>query len=235
MVCTKLFIFDFDGTLFDSRSAIVHCLHRTCEHFGAPKPSDAMTQQILASGLTLADAIQSLILQRATDTSRTHSAGADAGIDPTWIDVYRDFYAREGGALTLPYPGAQAALANTAAAGFEVAVVSNKGESAIHKALAEHGMTSDVALVVGDLPGVPKKPHPAAFDQVVRVRLQVAPDAHLVMLGDTPADLHFARNIGARAWWAKYGYGDAATCLAVPPDRIVESLDEVLHKTSPDR
>jgi len=124
-----------------------------------------------------------------------------------------------------------------------VVILSNKGIGAVNAVLAQAGLTGVVDLVLGDMPGVRKKPDPMAFFEIIApwyVRFTARDgEGHVVssvqqlkaeevlVVGDTVADMMFARNVGAVACWARYGYGDVDECEKLRPDVVVDGLEEV--------
>jgi phosphoglycolate phosphatase len=49
----------------------------------------------------------------------------------------------------------------------------------------------------------------------------------VLVVGDTEADLQYAKNIGAVACWARFGYGEKEECENLGPDLVVDSLEEL--------
>ncbi|KAI0133999.1 hypothetical protein BJ170DRAFT_705493 [Xylariales sp. AK1849] len=101
----------------------------------------------------------------------------------------------------------------------------NKGVAAVVTALENHGRGGVVPndLFVGDkAPGATRKPDPTSYVNVLLPALKGA------WVGDTTADIKFARNIGAKSVWCRYGYGDKSLCEGLQPDFIVNSLNEVV-------
>ncbi|WP_334419151.1 MULTISPECIES: HAD family hydrolase [unclassified Bradyrhizobium] len=133
-----------------------------------------------------------------------------------------------GRSRTQLFPYAHAALKAISAAGIGIVVVSNKGEKAIQIALEQFRISSFVSLLVCDRPGAKMKPDPACFTEIIQPALGFVAPADTIVIGDTVADIQFARNIGARSCWASYGYGDPVQCRALAPDHIVSSLNELV-------
>jgi phosphoglycolate phosphatase len=70
-------------------------------------------------------------------------------------------------------------------------------------------------LILAAAEGQACKPSALVFEQRV---LPIFPDltpSQCIMVGDTATDLQFAKNIGANACFASYGYGNVADCEAV--------------------
>ena len=108
-----------------------------------------------------------------------------------------------------------------------IAIVSNKGVAAVKTALQRNGLGGYVPeeLIIGDkTPGAQRKPDPASFVDVLVPILEatfgisVMPGEGVLVIGDTVADIQFARNIGGRSCWCRYGYGDRGACEGLGPD-----------------
>lgn len=120
------------------------------------------------------------------------------------------------------------------------AIVSNKGIAAVRDVLKRHELSSLIELVVGDGEpvGCPRKPDPGSWNLVVkpffeqgtplRAGLRGLQGGEVLVVGDTEADIMYARNIGARSMWCSYGYGTREKCLALEPDWVVGGLHEVV-------
>lgn len=126
-------------------------------------------------------------------------------------------------------------------------VVSNKGIKAVEAVLKNAEMDGLVEMVLGDMPGVRRKPDPMSYFEIIAPAFeQKGGDEHgdgsdedevrhadrldpknVLIIGDTAADIQFARNIGAIACWAKYGYGHKEECEKLGPELVVDSLEEV--------
>lgn len=118
-----------------------------------------------------------------------------------------------------------------------IAIVSNKGVAAVKTALERNGLAGYVPeeLIIGDkTPGAQRKPDPASFVDVLvpvlgeRFGINVVADEGVLVVGDTVADIQFARNIGGRVCWCRYGYGDREACEGLGPDYVVDSLADVV-------
>ena len=210
-----LTIFDFDGTLCDSRPAIVASLTKLLrEHGGTLAPHDAIDARV-REGRGLHSTLRALL----PDGERL----PDAEID-RWAARYRELYDTPEGEGGEPYAGAVDAVRAAAELG-PVAVVSMKGHDLLGQMIGRLGLAGEVTAHFGDDDRRPIKPNPALFhDHLVPA---VPPFEHGVMIGDTPKDLLFGRNCGLITVHAAYGYGDPAECAAVGPDHSVGSPAEI--------
>ncbi|MEE7505113.1 HAD-IA family hydrolase [Methylobacterium mesophilicum] len=127
--------------------------------------------------------------------------------------------ARLGGEGTALFPGAAAAVRDLRAAGYALAVVTNKPARATGLILDAVGLAPLIDTVVGGDTLPERKPDPAPLREALR-RLRVAP-GRAVMVGDMHHDIAAARAAGTAAILARYGYGrpeDAEAADAVLDD-----------------
>lgn len=218
MTVFKVIAFDYDGTLFDTRPAIIHCIARAFEESGRPKPADDAVWQTVRSGIALQDTF--LMLDR--DLRADRAALQDR------VRIYRTIYLDEGTALLRPFAGAKDVLHELHSRGIKCLIVSNKGIAAIRRSLAENGLNSFIDLVLGDEPGLPRKPDPAMMTDHVLPRYPQFDRQDILVVGDTEADILFAQRSGTTCCWASYGYGEAGRCRALAPRHEISSIAQLL-------
>jgi phosphoglycolate phosphatase len=149
--------------------------------------------------------------------------GLDEREIDNWIVVYREIYnGGEGERQTRLFPGVQETLHLLTDAGCRVVVVSNKGERAVHNALNSLGIEKYVDLAICDRPGVKKKPDAASYVDIIQPAFSAIGADRTIVVGDTTADIQFARNCGLSVCWAAYGYGDAEVCYGMKPDIVID-------------
>ncbi|KAJ5770372.1 uncharacterized protein N7511_002423 [Penicillium nucicola] len=225
----SLAIFDFDGTLFDTHESISKTIKLT---FDALLPNQTPPEdeiyRLIASGAGLADTFKAL------HPSPAQFMPTD---EEEWIEKYRSLYSTYGQSQIKAFPGAKDLLTELNARKVPIAIVSNKGVAAVKTALERNGLAGCVPedLIIGDkTPGAKRKPDPASFVDVLAPILrgrygagQIEPGTVLVV-GDTVADIQFARNIGSKVCWCRYGYGNQEACQDLKADFVVNSLMEVV-------
>jgi len=213
----QLIIFDFDGTLFDTHASISYCIEKTFSKLGQTVPAKDAVDVMVSTGVGLEDAFRLL--------EANYSLTPD-GLSG-WISAYREIYKAEGIALIQSFPGASALFSSLAATKILIAVVSNKGISAIEAVLSTTGLSPYVDQVVGDMPGMKKKPDPMSFHECIVPKFAPLDPKRVMVVGDTTADIQYAQNIGAHVCWAAYGYGEQEKCRALMPDFTAQTLMEV--------
>jgi phosphoglycolate phosphatase len=210
-------VFDYDGTLFDSRPAIVYCIKRTFEECGRPAPELEAILRTVQSGIPLSDTF--LILDK--ELRRDRAALQER------VRTYRALYLDEGTAFLKPFAGTREVLQQLHATGVKVLVVSNKGIAAIRRSLDDSGLSPLVDLILADEPGLPRKPDPALLTDHILPRYPQLHNRQILMVGDTETDILFAKASGMPCCWVSYGYGDAERCRALGPDHEISSIEEL--------
>ncbi|HTV28074.1 MAG TPA: HAD hydrolase-like protein [Xanthobacteraceae bacterium] len=212
-----LLIFDFDGTLCDTRVAIAHCLERALGKYGRPIPAREQTANIVSKGLSLPETI---ILLDPGLRSQSNAVSE-------MVSAYRSFYRSEGDTLVKVFPGANAVLQRVHKLGTKCIVVSNKGTEAIHRSLDRFELMPFIDLVLGEKSGVPFKPDPALLNDRIAPKFPQIAKARMLMIGDTEVDIKFAHASEIACCWAAYGFGDRQHCMALSPEYIIENIDDL--------
>lgn len=168
-------LFDWDNTLVDSWATIADALNTTLQTFGhAPWTMAEVKSRVRKS---MRDSFPKLFGERWEEAARV---------------FYRRFDAIHVAKLT-PVPGAAEALAELAAAGFYLAVVSNKKGEYLRREAAHLGWSRHFGRLVGALDAQRDKP---ALEPVL-LALEgsgVAPGADVWIAGDADIDLECAQN-----------------------------------------
>ncbi|KAL3458298.1 HAD-like domain-containing protein [Aspergillus heterothallicus] len=228
----SLLIFDFDGTLFNTHASIKETIQLTFRTLlpDSPSPADSDIEAQIASGVGLADTFRSL---HPTAQSSPHLPPAEF---ENWVSKYRELYAKHGQNLVAAYPGAKLLLESVREKGIPMSIISNKGVEAVKTALANNGLEGfiPVEFIIGDkTPGAKRKPDVGSFVDVLVPRLKEkgvnVEQAGVIVVGDTVADIGFARNLGCRVCWCRYGYGEREQCEGLTPDWVVDGLGEVVE------
>lgn len=195
--------------------AVLESVKRTLAQIGFPVLGDESLGQLIARGWTLPETFRS-IAPEATPQQVSHYAG-----------LYRLNYRDLEGEHTSVFEGVQSTLEALAAAGVKMAVVSNKGTAAVERSLQRFGLERPIDQVFGAEEGYPSKPDPAIYDLRIKPRYPKVPKSALLMVGDTAADLLFAKGIGIASCWASYGFGDPTSCRPLDPNITIQSFPEL--------
>jgi phosphoglycolate phosphatase len=205
-------IFDLDGTLVDSLPGIAASLNRALERHGLSAHADSDVRRFIGNG-SYELARKALPEESAPDLIRAVEAAFKEDYAVTWP---------EG---TAPYDGIPACLDKLAAAGFRMAVLSNKPHP-FTVAIVQRifpGLPFDP--VFGQRPDTPRKPHPDAALQIARHWGIPADDCRFI--GDSTVDLETARAAGMPAIAVGWGYHDLAALQAAGARGLVEKVRDL--------
>lgn len=212
----KLIILDFDGTLCATHEAILFCIKRAYQLFHRSVPAHDFIDQTIRAGLGMEKTLK--ILSPELTSQQIQAL----------LISYETIYLAEGEQKSMPFAKADEVLAALYSKGFILTVVSNKAIAAVKAALLRFGLKKYISVVVGDTKELRKKPDPMAYTDYIQPKFKGINPQEIMVVGDTPADLLFAQNIGADSCWAEYGYGEPKACRALKPTYIIKHLTDIL-------
>jgi phosphoglycolate phosphatase len=182
-----LIVFDWDGTLMDSTSAIVKCIQAAARDLGLPIPRDDDASHVI--GLGLHEAMQAVM------------PNIDPAFYPRMVERYRIHYLSKHHELVL-FDGVREMLTELSQDGYFLAVATGKSRVGLNRALNAVGLLSlfDATRCADE---TFSKPHPAMLQELTR---ELGQDLkRTVMIGDTTHDLLMASNAGAAGVAVQYG------------------------------
>ena len=194
----QLLIFDFDGTLIDSVPDLADAVNAMLTTLGkAPYPIDTIRNWV-GNG-------SRMLVERALVGKIEVSEGelAKEAIDHA-EQVFFDAYSKMGGSKTVAYPNVDSGLKKLKAAGFKLALVTNKPIRFVPKILQFFGWHDIFSEVLGGDSLPTKKPDPAPLLHVCEV-LNINP-AQAVMIGDSRNDILAGQNANMDTLGLSYGY-----------------------------
>jgi phosphoglycolate phosphatase len=214
----KLWVFDLDGTLIDSRYDLVSAVNATLV-WRDLKP---LAEETIVS--YIGDGADDLI-RRSLE-----SAGMPAPvIREDFAGTMRwflDYYGEHCLDRTVPYPGARELLDALAARGIPMAVLTNKPEKPAFTILRHLGWFDLFTHVIpGDGP-LGKKPDPRGLAAILN-GVAVEPQES-VLVGDSLQDARTARAAGTAFVLFRGGLGDVPAIMAESPDAAIDTLPELL-------
>ena len=205
---------DLDGTLIDSLPDLAAAVGELLEGEGRP----GLTPEAVAA--MVGDGVPKLIERALAATGGVPPAPALAALVARYLPIYEARMTE----LTRPYPGAIETLRALKAAGWRLAVCTNKPEAPSRAILAGLGFAGLFEAVSGGDSLAVKKPHPGHLLGLLEA-LGAAPGA-AVMLGDSANDILAARAAGLPAIAIAHGYG-GTPARELGADRVIECFAEL--------
>jgi phosphoglycolate phosphatase len=200
----RLIVFDFDGTIIDSRRDLIDSTNEVLESYGAPaQPADAVAAMI-------GDGAKKLV-ERALA-----AAGLDP-LEPEALPRFRRIYDRRLLDSTRPYEG-MADLLASASRRAPLALLSNKPEAPTRRLLSAFGLARHFSWVIGGDSGFERKPDPAGLDYLMTVG--GATRASTLFVGDSAVDAETARRAGVQFCLVDFGFGKLPATLELESDAV---------------
>lgn len=186
-----LLVFDWDGTLMDSTTAIVACIQAACHDLEIPLPSHEQARHVIGLGLyeAMRVVVPNLPEKRYSEM----------------IERYRHHYLSQDHELQL-FTGATALLTELKTAGYQLAIATGKSRMGLNRALQTSQLT-EIFTATRCADETFSKPHPAMLYELID-ELGMMPQRTL-MIGDTTHDIQMAHNAGVGA----VGLAQGAHCL----------------------
>ena len=188
---SRTLLLDLDGTLVDSVPDLAAALNRLMRARGLAPFSHPDVTAMVGDGAAA-------LLARAFAARRTAQDTA------ALADFLAD-YTANAAVATAPYPGVETGLAALAAAGWRLAVCTNKPEQAARAVLDQLGLSHHFAAIAGGDTFPTRKPDP---DHLLRtLDASGGGRAGAMMLGDHHNDVAAAQAAGIGCIFAVWGYG----------------------------
>ena len=205
-------VFDLDGTLADTAADLIGTLNVILERERAPAIAVDRARDVVGAGA------RAMIQRGLALDGRTVS-------DERLGDLFRDFLDHYGQNLALRtrlFPGAEEALRRLAAAGYRLAVCTNKVEEHSVQLLEALG----VAPLFGALCGRDSLPYtkPDPRDLTGTIERAGGDPRHAIMVGDSRTDIDTARNAGLPVIGVTFGYTDVPV-RDLGPDVAIDHFD----------
>ncbi len=208
----KLIIFDFDGTLVDSRKLIIESHRVVFGQFGFALPSEDESLSLIGMSLEL------VLLQLA---------GPEAPIENMVATYQRllPLLRAEAAYAEVPFGGAADLLAALAGhSDVRLGIATGHVSHAIAPALERFGWQSHFCTVQ-TADKAPSKPHPGMVLQALSEANVDARDA--IMIGDTTFDIEMARAAGVSGVAVSWGYHRPDRLQGAGASRVVNDMTEL--------
>ena len=211
---TKVIIFDFDGTLCDTRSNIIVAFRATMERLGLEMRDEATCGATI--GLTLRDGFKSM-----------YPTLDDVAID-NCVDTYRQIFAERREEL-MPelFPGVKATLEELHKRGHRLTIASSRLTDSLLLFMRHHAIDHYFEYVVGSDNVTNHKPHPEPALKTL-VELKIEP-SEAIMVGDMPVDIAMAHNASIRAVGVSFGNATYEELAEAEADWIIDDITKLLE------
>lgn len=215
-----LLIFDLDGTLVDSKLDLAHAVNAVRERFHLDPLDLETVGQYVGNGAPV-------LLRRALGPEASEEEVREG------LEHFSAYYSDHALDNTRPYPGIPEALEALAAAGVQMAVLTNKPVRFSTRIVEGLNLARYFARVYGGNSfGDKKKPDPVGVEALL-AELGVRRERAMIV-GDSAVDVRTARNAGVRVCGVSYGF-QPESLVNDPPDMMVDRPEELARAVIAER
>lgn len=210
---TGLIIFDFDGTLCDTRKTIVSTLRMTMERLCLPVADEDSCAATI--GLPLTECFKTLF-PSLTDIQAQECA-----------DTYREIFEENKKRLTpIVFPNVTETLKELKRRGFVLSVASSRSNRSLTDFITAFGFEKEISLVLGadNVTKAKPDPEPVLF---TLDKLGFAPKDALVV-GDMPFDILMGRGAGVKTCGVTYGNASRDELADSGADYLIDDFADLL-------
>ncbi len=210
------YLFDFDGTIVDSRQAVLKSTRTMCQKIGLPVPTDDVILNYM--GIPL----EAMVPDMVTKAGKTFSPADYNHAYATFRKAYR---ANEF-ELTTVFPHMKETLAQLQQQGHRLFIVTSKNSHSLALGLEKFGLTQYFTGTVGSDNVAHFKPAPDGV-------LAVLDEYHLkadesVMIGDAKYDLQMGNAAGVHTCGCTWAAFSVANLKREHPDYLIDNPEELL-------
>ncbi len=217
-----LLMFDLDGTLADSLPDLAAAITDMLHSYGMPGATVEQVSTWVGNGA-------SILVERALRfaTSAMENSPSDkTPVKPISIQAalacFLDAYSQRNGNHTQLYPGVIDLLNSRSRQ--RKAIVTNKPTDPTHRLLNKFDIIHHFSSIVCGDTFANQKPHPQQLLETIKQHHARNP----VLIGDSVNDVLAARAAGIPVIAVSYGYNHGRPVAEENPDRVVDSLTELL-------
>ena len=209
----RLIIFDFDGTLGDTRANIVLTMRNTLERLGYAVPD----------GETIAATI-GVPLEKGFEQMYPGLSPADVAL---CASTYREIFEKNRKTLVPNlFPRVKETLAALKEAGYVLTIASSRSYGSLKEFLREMDIAPFISYVLGANSVAHAKPHPEPVLKTME-DMGFSADETLVV-GDMPVDIQMGKGAGAHTCAVTYGNASRAELAAAGADLIIDDFSQML-------
>lgn len=223
----SLYIFDLDGTLFNTLRALNIGMNYMLTDFNLPNIDVEDTRKFVGYGYRI-------YVERALDKAvemkklkgETYAHDRNDIIEKA-CECYLKHFRQHCNDEVVPYENVVSTLKKLKLSGAKLAILTNK---AMH--IAEKNVNSQVGpdmfdLVYGECEYISRKPDPMGIYKIME-ELGVNDRQSVMMIGDTGVDIETGKNAGVKTCAVTWGFREKDELEKLNPDYIIEDMSKLL-------
>ncbi len=204
-----LMVFDFDGTLVDSKNDIVNSVNHVLRRCGLKEKDFAEVVSYIGTG-------SEELMQKALGPE------GHAKFDKAY-KLFREHYTEHMFDSSALYPHVKETLAHFG--GKKTAIITNRHSSSARRMLEAFGIKNHFEHILGGEGDSCKKPSPCPVLEVISF-FGVQPDKTM-MVGDMDLDVTAGKEAGAVTCGVTYGIGSREDVERARPDFLIDNISKL--------
>ncbi len=208
-----LVIFDFDGTLCDTRKTIIRTLQMTMEKLCLPVAEEEVCAATI--GLPLSESFRTIFPSLTVDQA------------DECAEAYRDIFEKNK-KLLVPtvFPNVPETLKELRRRGFTLSIASSRSNRSLMDFVNSFGFDKDISLVIGADNVAKAKPDPEPV--LLTLRELGFRAGETLVVGDMPFDILMGRRAGAKTCGVTYGNASREELADSGADYIIDDFASLL-------
>lgn len=209
-----IIVFDLDGTLVDTAPDLIDALNHSLAQGGANPVDPAAHRQWLGFGALV-------MIDRAYESQ---NRPLDKDERRRLFDLFIQHYGDNMPGRSALFPGVADVMDSFEAAGWLLAICTNKTERLARTLMTGLGLADRFAAICGQDTFAFRKPDPRHLLETIRVA-GGDPD-HAIMVGDSRADIDAAKAAGIPVVAVDFGYTDRHV-REFEPSKVISNYDDL--------
>lgn len=209
----KLLIFDFDGTIADTKECVARSTQEALRFFELSNiPKEDIVRHM---GIPIKDFVK----------QRTHNEYSDEFYD-NFVKKYREIYKRNMTTQTKIFEGLHLVLGQLKENGAVLAIATSKGTQATQENLDHLGIRHYFDIILGEDLVTHKKPHPESIRAVMKY-VKITNPKDVLMIGDSTYDIQMGKQAGVDTAAVTWGAHEREKLQTKNPDFVFESVEKL--------
>lgn len=208
-----LIIFDLDGTLLDTIADLANASNYALRELDFPTHSVKDYHQMVGNGIT--NLLKLALPQDNRDDKTLQEI----------CNLFVPYYNIHNADASAPYPGIVHLLEQLQHKGIQMAVASNKYQTATEKLVAHYFPTIHFIAVFGQREGIAPKPDAHIIEDILKIAK--IDKSKVLYVGDSGIDMQTAKNGGVASCGVSWGFRPRMDLEQYHPEFIVDSVEEL--------
>lgn len=209
----QLVIFDLDGTLLNTIADLAHSTNYALSNLGFP------THEMEAYNFMVGNGVDKLFERALPEGEKTEEN--IRRVRNEFVPHYDAHNADD----SCPYPGITELLEYLQEKNIQIAVASNKYQTATQKLVAHYFPTIHFTAIFGQRKGIDAKPDPTIVFDILK--LAKVEKENVLYVGDSGVDMQTAANAGITACGVTWGFRPRTELEAFAPAHIVDTTEDI--------